>query len=274
MGILIYLTPAVALWAAVATAFAHGLFQRLGHAYRRDATAKETIARYQAALSQLKAQAAASAQELETLRQDHERLRATYEYEAAPAAAASATAAPTAAPSPASPKPGPAPAAPPAAPPSTIALAQIDIADEVGTLLAHVARVARSIRRYSAYSRGHNGPEPASARYDLHWLSDCLHNLDQVGHALARNNMETLTAACTELLTMYEQYLRDGSGYNSRDTFQRLSTQVPLAEVTDAIRSIAAKASLARQAQAAHEEAAHAHERVADSRQADALSML
>ncbi|MCW0389001.1 hypothetical protein NB722_003540 [Xanthomonas sacchari] len=270
MGILIYLTPAVALWAAVATAFAHGLFQRLGHAYRRDATAKETIARYQAALSQLKAQAAASAQELETLRQDHERLRATYEYEAAPAAAASADAAPAAAPSPASPQPGPAPAAPP----STIALAQIDIADEVGTLLAHVARVARSIRRYSAYSRGHNGPEPASARYDLHWLSDCLHNLDQVGHALARNNMETLTAACTELLTMYEQYLRDGSGYNSRDTFQRLSTQVPLAEVTDAIRSIAAKASLARQAQAAHEEAAHAHERVADSRQADALSML
>ncbi|MBO9880415.1 hypothetical protein [Xanthomonas sp. D-109] len=272
MGILIYLTPAVALWAAVATAFAHGLFQRLGHAYRRDATAKETIARYQAALSQLKAQAAASAQELETLRQDHERLRATYEYESAPAAAAAGTAAPAATPAPAPAKPAALPT--PAAPPSTIALAQIDIADEVGTLLAHVARVARSIRRYSAYSRGHNGPEPASARYDLHWLSDCLHNLDQVGHALARNNMETLTAACTELLTMYEQYLRDGSGYNSRDTFQRLSTQVPLAEVTDAIRSIAAKASLARQAQAAHEQAAHAHERIADSRQADALSML
>ncbi|MET7140231.1 hypothetical protein M3S04_04640 [Xanthomonas sp. PPL139] len=272
MGILIYLTPAVALWAAVATAFAHGLFQRLGHAYRRDATAKEAIARYQAALSQLKAQAAASAQELETLRQDHERLRATYEYEAAPAAAASATAAPTNAPATATSKVAPAPA--PVAPPSTIALAQIDIADEVGTLLAHVARVARSIRRYSAYSRGHNGPEPASARYDLHWLSDCLHNLDQVGHALARNNMETLTAACTELLTMYEQYLRDGSGYNSRDTFQRLSTQVPLAEVTDAIRSIAAKASLARQAQAAQEQAAHAHERIAESHQIDALSML
>lgn len=269
MGILIYLTPAVALWAAVATAFAHGLFQRLGHAYQRDATAKETIARYQAALSQLKAQAAASAQELETLRQDHERLRATYEYESAPAAAA---AAPAGAPATAPPKA--APVSPPAAPPSTIALAQIDIADEVGTLLAHVARVARSIRRYSAFSRGHNGPEPASARYDLHWLSDCLHNLDQVGHALARNNMETLTAACTELLTMYEQYLRDGSGYNSRDTFQRLGSQVPLAEVTDAIRSIAAKASLARQAQAAQEQAAHAHERIADSRQTDALPML
>ncbi|WP_254457811.1 hypothetical protein [Xanthomonas sacchari] len=270
MGILIYLTPAVALWAAVATAFAHGLFQRLGHAYQRDATAKETIARYQAALSQLKAQAAASAQELETLRQDHERLRATYEYESAPAAAAAA--APAGAPATAPPKA--APVSPPAAPPSTIALAQIDIADEVGTLLAHVARVARSIRRYSAFSRGHNGPEPASARYDLHWLSDCLHNLDQVGHALARNNMETLTAACTELLTMYEQYLRDGSGYNSRDTFQRLGSQVPLAEVTDAIRSIAAKASLARQAQAAQEQAAHAHERIADNRQADALPML
>ncbi|MBD4912197.1 hypothetical protein GUF77_22095, partial [Xanthomonas citri pv. citri] len=32
---------------------------------------------------------------------------------------------------------------------------RLDIANEIGTLFAHVARVARSLRRYSAYSRGH-----------------------------------------------------------------------------------------------------------------------
>ncbi|WP_045738269.1 hypothetical protein [Xanthomonas sp. MUS 060] len=253
MGILIYLTPAIALWAAVATAFAHGLFQKLGQAYRRDASAQEIIGRYQAAVTQLKAQAATQMQELETLRHEYELIQAappveseaTPDTEQQPAGTASSTPSQSHSQSQSHSEAYTSK--------SSIALAQIDIADEVGTLLAHVARVARSIRRYSAYSRGNNGPEPNSARYDLHWLSDCLHNLDQVGHALARNNMETLTAACIELLEMYEHYLRDGSGYNSRDTFQRLSNQVPLAEVTDAIRSIAAKASLARQAQTAQE---------------------
>ncbi|WP_045767575.1 hypothetical protein [Xanthomonas albilineans] len=252
MGILVYLTPAVALWAAVATAFAHGLFQRLGQAFRRDASAQETIARYQAALTQLKAQAATQMQELETLRHEYELIQAVTTMEAETVPETEQEPAATASPSPSQSQSH----SKTYTPKSSITLAQIDIADELGTLLAHVARVARvarSIRRYSAYSRGNTGPEPTNARYDLHWLSDCLHNLDQVGHALARNNMETLTAACIELLEMYEHYLRDGSGYNSRDTFQRLSNQVPLAEVTDAIRSIAAKASLARQAQTAQE---------------------
>ncbi|QDI03317.1 MULTISPECIES: aldehyde dehydrogenase family protein [Xanthomonas translucens group] len=228
MGVLIYLVPAIGLWALTASVLAWVFFDRLRREQQEQASAQDTIARYQAALSQLKARAATSARELETLQQAYAGLRQTLEETQEPHAAQEAVERP---------------------PVPILVMERLDISAEIGTLLAHVARVARSIRRYSAYSRGHNAPESSSARYDLHWLSDCLHSLDQIGHALARGNVDTLTAACTELLSMYEQYLKDGSGYDSRDTFQRLSSHVPLADVTDAIRSIAAKASLAGQTQ-------------------------
>jgi hypothetical protein len=238
MGVLIYLVPAIALWALTASVLAWVFFDRLRREQQEQASAQDTIERYRAALSQLKARAAASARELETLQQAYASLRQTLEAQPLEAQTPEETQEPHAAQEAVERPPVP-----------ILVMERLDISAEIGTLLAHVARVARSIRRYSAYTRGHNAPESSSARYDLHWLSDCLHSLDQIGHALARGNVDTLTAACTELLSMYEQYLKDGSGYNSRDTFQRLSSHVPLADVTDAIRSIAAKASLARQAQ-------------------------
>ncbi len=102
-------------------------------------------------------------------------------------------------------------------------------------------RVATAIRNYSAYTRGHYGQEHTKARYDLLWLADCLHTFDRVGKALAGGSQRALSAACEELLSMYDTYLKDGSGYDSRDTFRRLSDRVPLAGVTDAIRAIAMK---------------------------------
>ncbi|MEE7561194.1 hypothetical protein HH299_16975, partial [Xanthomonas sp. Kuri4-2] len=133
-----------------------------------------------------------------------------------------------------------------APPPPVVMVERLDIATEIGTLLVHVARVARTLRRFSAYTRGHHGSEPVAARYDLHWLSDCLHSFDQLGYALTKGSLEALIAACQELLSIYDPYLKDASGYNSRDTFQRLSSDVPLSDVTDALRSIAVKAALAQ----------------------------
>ncbi|TWH15887.1 hypothetical protein L613_001500000040 [Pseudoxanthomonas taiwanensis J19] len=40
---------------------------------------------------------------------------------------------------------------------------------------------------------------------------------------------------------MYDTYLTDSSGYDSRDTFRRLSDRVPLTGVSEAIRSIVMK---------------------------------
>lgn len=204
----------LATWAVAATLLAAGLGRRLRHERQAHAEAQERNARYRAALRRLEETAAAVAARFDALQREHAELRQSIEArEQAPAE-----------------RPLP-----------TVVVDSLDISGEVGTLLEHVARVAVAIRSYSAYTRGHHGPEPNKARYDLLWLSDCLHTLDRVGKALAAGSQRELTAACGELLSMYDMYLKDGSGYDSRDTFRRLAERVPLAGVTDAIRSIAMK---------------------------------
>lgn len=228
MGILIYLVPAFALWALIASGLAFVRGRQLRAESGQLANTQDSLARYQAALSQLKARAAASTLELESLQRSYAVLKQSLEQQEQNAAEQQATTAQVI---------------------PMVMVQQLDIANEIGTLFAHVARVARSLRRYSAYSRGHNAPEPSTARYDLHWLADCLHSFDQIGHALVRGNIAALITACQDLLSMYDHYLKDGSGYNSRDTFQRLSSDVPLSDATDAIRSIIVKATLAQDAQ-------------------------
>ncbi|MEA5123448.1 hypothetical protein [Xanthomonas floridensis] len=229
MGILIYLVPAFALWALIATALAFVRGRQLRAESGQLASTQDSLGRYQAALSQLKARAAASALELESLQRSYTVLKQSLEQQEQTAAQHEDPAASQVIP--------------------VVMVQRLDIANEIGTLFAHVARVARSLRRYSAYSRGHSAPEPSTARYDLHWLADCLHSFDQIGHALLRGNIAALITACQDLLSMYDHYLKDGSGYNSRDTFQRLSSDVPLSEATDAIRSIIVKATLAQDVQ-------------------------
>ncbi|KGK56710.1 MULTISPECIES: hypothetical protein [Xanthomonas] len=226
MGILIYLVPAFALWALIATALAFVRGRQLRAESGQLASTQDSLGRYQAALSQLKARAAASALELESLQRSYAVLKQSLDQQEQNAAGQQDAAATEVIP--------------------MVMVQRLDIANEIGTLFAHVARVARSLRRYSAYSRGHSAPEPSTARYDLHWLADCLHSFDQIGHALVRGNVAALITACQDLLSMYDHYLKDGSGYNSRDTFQRLSSDVPLSEATDAIRSIIVKATLAQ----------------------------
>ncbi|NIJ82582.1 hypothetical protein [Xanthomonas cannabis] len=226
MGILIYLVPAFALWALIATALAFVRGRQLRAESGQLASTQDSLGRYQAALSQLKARAAASALELESLQRSYAVLKQSLDQQEQNAAGQQDAAATEVIP--------------------MVMVQRLDIANEIGTLFAHVARVARSLRRYSAYSRGHSAPEPSTARYDLHWLADCLHSFDQIGHALVRGNAAALITACQDLLSMYDHYLKDGSGYNSRDTFQRLSSDVPLSEATDAIRSIIVKATLAQ----------------------------
>ncbi|MCC8441626.1 hypothetical protein [Xanthomonas cannabis] len=226
MGILIYLVPAFALWALIATALAFVRGRQLRAESGQLASTQDSLGRYQAALSQLKARAAASALELESLQRSYAVLKQSLDQQEQNAAEQQDAAATEVIP--------------------MVMVQRLDIANEIGTLFAHVARVARSLRRYSAYSRGHSAPEPSTARYDLHWLADCLHSFDQIGHALVRGNVAALITACQDLLSMYDHYLKDGSGYNSRDTFQRLSSDVPLSEATDAIRSIIVKATLAQ----------------------------
>lgn len=219
------------VWAIVATLFALVRGRNLRQASLAQAEAQATIERYRTALSQLKARAKATAEELEALQRAHLELQRTLEAREQAHTLAQEQAEEQARQRAEQERPAPA-----------IALERLDLAAEVGVLLEHVARVARAIRPYSAHGRGHLGPEPARARYDLHWLSDCLHGFDQLGQALERGSLGALNTACADLLSMYETYLKDTSGYNSRDTFQRLAAQVPMTQAIDAIRSIATKA--------------------------------
>jgi len=203
-------------WAVLTTVLALVWGRRLRHERQGHDDTREENARCRAGLQRLRQQLAAAAVRQETLEREQAELRQLLESshvaleEHAVRVAVSGT---------------------------------LDVGEEVGMLFAHVARVALAVRNYSAYTRGHYGQESAKARYDLLWLADSLHTLDRVGKALADGNRRALSEASTELLAMYENYLRDGSGYDSRDTFLRLSDRVPLAEVTAAVRSIVSKSA-------------------------------
>lgn len=217
----IILMSVFAGWAICATVLAMVSARRLRQERLAHDQARDHNARYRAALRQAGEKAAAVAARFEALQREHAALRkAVQDSEDAPVE-----------------RPVP-----------TVMIDCLDISGEIGTLFEHVARVATAIRDYSAYTRGHYGPEHNKARYDLLWLSDCLHTFDQLGRALAAGSQRSLAAACQELLAMYEAYPVDGSGYDSRDTFRRLSAAVPLAEVSDAVRSIAMKTAVPAEA--------------------------
>ena len=207
-------------WAMLATVLALVWGGRLRRERLDHEAAQQHNARCRAAVRRLEERAAATAAQFEALERDYLALKRNLDADAGAQAREQGQ-----------------PAAGRAFP--MVVVDSLDISAEIGLLFEHVARVAAAIRGYSAFTRGHHGPEPAKARYDLLWLSDCLHTFDRVGRALAGGNQQALAAACEELLSMYDMYPRDGSGYDSRDTFRRLAERVPLGAVTEAMRSIA-----------------------------------
>ncbi|OLH05106.1 hypothetical protein BXO589_08360, partial [Xanthomonas oryzae pv. oryzae] len=171
MGILIYLVPASALWALIATALAFVRGRQLRAESSELASTQDRLGSYQAALSQQKARAAATTLELESLQRSYAVLKQSLEQQEQNASEQQEQNASEQQEQNASEQQ----AATAGQVIPMVLVQRLDIASEIGTLFGHVARVARILRRYSAYSRGHNAPEPATARYDLHWLADCLH---------------------------------------------------------------------------------------------------
>ncbi|KAF1695383.1 hypothetical protein [Pseudoxanthomonas daejeonensis] len=207
-------------WAVLATVLAVAWGRNLRHERGEHEAEQERNARYRAALRRLEGRATETAAQFEALEREYLVLRRRLEAEAPDTA-------------------------PEERPFPMVVIDTLDISGEIGLLFEHVARVATAIRGYSAFTRGHSGPEPQKARYDLLWLADCLHTFDRIGRALAGGSQRSLAVACEELLSMYDMYPRDGSGYDSRDTFRRLAERVPLGAATEAVRSIAMKVAAA-----------------------------
>lgn len=203
-------------WAIFATVWALVSGRNLRQERQLHEEAQERSARYRAALKQLEERAAVVTARYNALQREHVELKLAHEAREQGGDE----------------RPIP-----------MVVIDSLDISGEVGTLFEHVARVAAAVRNYSAYTRGHYGQEPNKARYDLLWLADCLHTFDRIGKALADGSQRSLAAACEELVAMYDAYPKDGSGYDSRDTFRRLSDKVPLLGVTEAAQSIVMKTS-------------------------------
>jgi hypothetical protein len=214
---LIVLMSVLAGWAALATVLAMAWGRGLRREREEHEEARERNAGYRDTVRQMAQQAAVVAARFEALQREHLALQQSLaEHDQQP--------------------PAPVP---------LLQAGGVDVSGEVGVLFEHVARVALAVREHSAYTRGHYRQESNKARYDLLWLADSLHTFDQLGRALASGNARALASASGELAAMYDAYPRDGSGYDSRDTFRRLAERVPLASVSDAIRSLAAKAAQA-----------------------------
>lgn len=222
----------LSLWSVVVTALAIVGSRNLRREREQHEDAQAKIGQYQAALTRSEARVKETLQELKTVQLKYLELKEASKAESEKDTKDEKQGESTAAATKSEPEPRPEP---------LVVIDKFDLSWEIGTLLEHVSRVAAAIRDYSAYTRGHIGTEPNKARYDLLWLSNCIYNLDEVGRALTRGNPRALSLACTDLLAAYDSYLKDSSGYNSRDTFQRLAEKVPLAEVKEAIKSLMMK---------------------------------
>lgn len=118
--------------------------------------------------------------------------------------------------------------------------------NELADLLDYVGGIATVIRMYSAYSRGNDGQESPYARYDLLWLSDHLHNYNDLAKAISSGSRKSVVEVCDRLVEQYEEYLVNESSYNSKACFERLQAEfhdrVDLKRAANIFERIRAKA--------------------------------
>jgi len=108
---------------------------------------------------------------------------------------------------------------------------KIDLTLELARLLVFTAKVATAIRMYSAYNQSDEHFEDAPL--DLMFLSDCLHNFDCLGYAIAEGSPVNIVFACDLLLNSYRDYQiehpQDGTRQSKR-TFDRNASRFSLNE--------------------------------------------
>lgn len=78
---------------------------------------------------------------------------------------------------------------------------------QLGRLLNFVADMATAIRLNSAYRGVQTGPDE-QASLDVMWLSDSLHNFNQLGRALEGGDVALVIGACEALKSYYELFIR------------------------------------------------------------------
>lgn len=83
---------------------------------------------------------------------------------------------------------------------------KIDMSWELGRLLVYIGDVATAIRMNSPYNGAYLDRDPREVGLDVMWLSDSLHSLDRLGHAIQSGEPGAVVEACDALLHYYRMF--------------------------------------------------------------------
>jgi hypothetical protein len=147
----------------------------------------------------------------------------------------------------------------------------VDFTQDLAALIRFVARVGVALRMVSPYRRmpsraahsarswvsrmtraimaGANSPLTEGEAQDVFWLAECLQNFDYLSSALTSRRLETVIAACENLLQAYEGYARRGLLTAEPDhipTFRRFNAVFDLRDAIYILRTIHEKALAAQ----------------------------
>ena len=119
-----------------------------------------------------------------------------------------------------------------------------DLNDELGRLFCFVAETAAAIRMNTAYNSA--SEHDPNARVDAMWLADALHNLGRLGSAVSRGSIDAVQQAVGGQIRVFERYLVDESGHNSKAAFARWERLCHLREAIAILRQMNDKCMAAR----------------------------
>lgn len=80
---------------------------------------------------------------------------------------------------------------------------------DLGHLLVYISEVATAIRLNSAYSGNCMQMDQRQVSLDVMWLSDSLHNLDRLGHAIESGSPQEISNACEVEIDYYKKTILD-----------------------------------------------------------------
>lgn len=117
----------------------------------------------------------------------------------------------------------------------------LNLTNELAQLITFTADVATAIRMYSAYNGSAEYGEDAAL--DLMWLSDCLHRLDTLAHAILKNRQDGIVSVCDTLIKAYEDYQVINPCYtrHAKACFERNQGIFSLQQGIDIFKGIRAK---------------------------------
>lgn len=121
-----------------------------------------------------------------------------------------------------------------------------DFYSDLCQLLVYISEVATAIRLNSAYNGNYKQMDQDQVSLDVMWLSDSLHNLDRLGHAIESGSPQEILDACKVEIDYYKKTILDSQHSNwkgdPKGSFQRHDHIIRPQKALDVFTSIHDKA--------------------------------